>query len=124
MWLTPEEFERQFVAAGYTARREDQRVFNAAKQGLEEMTARLARQLQSHALADEQRRRLWQVGLAGLVAGMLLWVGFAGPVAGAMPASWLWPERMAAHSLRMPIWEGGQQLMRAASPASLVGVVA
>ena len=34
------------------------------------------------------------------------------------------PERMAARSLRMPMWEGGQQLMRAASPESFAVVLA
>ncbi|MGY2737265.1 DUF6118 family protein [Sphingomonas sp. UYP23] len=41
----------------------------------------------------------------------------------AMPASWLWPEWMAARTLRMPLWEGGQHLMRAGSPGSFAGIV-
>ena len=35
----------------------------------------------------------------------------AGPLVRLMPSSWLWPERMAARSLRMPMWEGGQRMM-------------
>ena len=122
--LTPEETGRQIDAASFTARREDHRLFLAARQGMEEVAARLGRHLQSDIAATEQRRRLWQAGLAGIVVGMVLWMIFAGPIARVLPASWLLPERMAARSLRMPMWEGGQRLMRAASPESFAGVLA
>ena len=122
--LTPEETGRQIDAASFAGRREDQRLFLAARQGMEEVAARLGRQLHSHTEAGEQRRRLWRVGLACLAAGMVLWAILAGPIARIMPASWLLPERMAARSLRMPMWEGGQRLMRAASPVSFGGVLA
>ena len=122
--LTPEETSRQIGAASFDARREDQRLFVAARQGLDEVAARLGRQLHSHTEAGEQRRRLWQIGLAGMAAGMVLWAILAGPIARIMPAGWLLPERMAARSLRMPMWEGGQRLMRAASPQSFAGVIA
>lgn len=121
--LTPEELSRQIVAAGYTARKEDHRLFLAARQGLEEVATKIGGQLQSHLAEGEQRRRLWQVGLIGLAAGVLLWAILAGPVARAMPASWQWPERMAARSLRLPLWEGGQRMMRAASPEAFAGVL-
>ena len=122
--LTPEETGRQIDAASFTARREDHRLFLAARQGLEEVAARLGRHLHSDIAAAEQRRRLWQVGLAGIAAGMVLWATVAGGFARAMPASWLWPERMAARSLRMPMWEGGQRLMRAGDAQAFAGVLA
>ena len=122
--LTPEETSRQIGAASFDARREDHRLFVAARQGLDEVAARLGRQLHSHMEAGEQRRRLGQVGFAALVAGMVLWAIFAGPIARTMPASWLLPERMAARSLRLPMWEGGQRLMRAGDPQAFAGVVA
>lgn len=122
--LTPEETSRQIGAASFDARREDHRLFVAARQGLDDVAARLGRQLHSHTEAGEQRRRLWRVGLAALVAGMVLWAIFAGPIARMMPASWLAPERMAARSLRMPMWEGGQRLMRAGDAQAFVGVLA
>ncbi len=122
--LTPEETGRQIDAASFTARREDHRLFLAARQGMEEVAARLGRHLQSDIAAAEQRRRLWQIGLAGLAAGMVLWAIFAGPIARALPASWLLPERMAARSLRMPMWEGGQRLMRAGDERGFAGVLA
>ncbi len=55
---------------------------------------------------------------------MLLWAVLAGPIVRSMPASWLWPEWMAARALRMPMWEGGQRLMRAGSPEAFGGVLA
>lgn len=122
--LTPEETSRQIGAASFDARREDHRLFVAARQGLDEVAARLGRQLHSHTEAGEQRRRLWQVGLAALVAGMVLWAILAGPIARIMPASWLLPERMAARSLHMPMWEGGQRLMRASDAQAFAGVLA
>jgi hypothetical protein len=122
--LTPEEFGRQTLAASYDARREDHRSFVAARQGLEEVATKIGRQLDSHLLADEQRRRLHRAGLIGLAVGMALWAIIAGPIVRAAPSGWHWPEQMAARSLRMPMWEGGLRLMRTASPGAFAGIVA
>ena len=122
--LPPEEVSRQIIAASFDARREDHRLFLAAKQGMDEVATRLRHQLESHTEAAEQRRRLWRAGLAGIVAGMVVWAILAGGLARVMPESWLLPERMAARSLRMPMWEGGQRLMRAADAQAFAGVLA
>ncbi|KQM21493.1 hypothetical protein ASE73_15735 [Sphingomonas sp. Leaf24] len=122
--LTPEELNRQIVEAGTAGRHEDRRAIAAARQVIEEVATKLGRQLDSHVMADDQRRRLWRVGLACIVAGMVLWAIVAGPIARSMPASWLLPERMAARSLRMPMWEGGQRLMRAGDARAFAGVLA
>ena len=125
--LTPEQLNRQIVEAGVAGRSEDRRAIAAARQVIEEVATKMGRQLDSHLMAEEQRRQMRQrvrhVGLACLAAGMLLWAVLAGPIVRAMPASWLWPERMAARTLRMPMWEGGQRLMRAASPDAFAGVL-
>lgn len=121
--LPPEEIGRQITAAGFDARREDHRLFAAAKQGMDDVAARLDRQLRSHIEAGEQRRRLWQVGAGCLAVGMILWAVLADPIARSLPASWLAPERMAARSLRMPMWEAGQRLMRAGDAAAFAGVL-
>jgi len=122
--LPPAEIGRQITAAGFDARREDHRLFAAARQGLEEVAGRLGRHLESDIAAADQRRRLWQVGFAGIVVGMVSWAALAGPIARSLPASWLLPERMAARLLRMPMWEGGQRLMRAGDPQAFAGVLA
>lgn len=122
--LTPKEIGRQIGAAGFDARREDHRLFVTARQGMDEVAARLGHQLHSHTEAGEQRRRLRRVGFLGLAVGMVLWAIFAGPIARLMPASLLLPERMAARSLRMPMWEGGQRLMQAGNVQAFASVLA
>ncbi|WP_322966062.1 DUF6118 family protein [Sphingomonas fuzhouensis] len=122
--LPPEEIGRQIMAAGFDARREDHRLFTAAKQGMDEVAAKLRYQLDSHVMAGEQQRRLRQMGLAGVAAGMVLWAALAGPIARSFPASWLLPERMAARSLRLPMWEAGQRLMRAGDATGFASLVA
>jgi hypothetical protein len=125
--LTPHEIGQQILETATASRQEDRRAIAAARQTIEEVATRLGRQLESHVMADEQRRRVQHVrlstGLIALMAGTFLWAIFAGPLARAMPASWLWPEWMAARTLRMPMWEGGQRLMRAASPGAFRGIV-
>lgn len=120
--LTPDEISRQLVAAGHTVRMEDHRVFLAARQALEEVAAKLGRHLQSDIAAGEQRRRVGHAGLIGLVAGMAVWAILPGPIARTMPASWHLPERMAARSLAMPMWDGGQRLMAVAGPDTWRGI--
>ena len=125
--LTPEEINRQIIEVGTAGRSEDRRAIAAARQVIEEVATKMGRQLDSHVMADEQRRRVQHVGrhvgLIALVLGALLWAVFPGPIARSMPSSWLWPEWMAARTLRMPMWEGGQRLMRAGSPEAFAGVL-
>lgn len=125
--LTPAEINRQIIEVGTAGRSEDRRAIAAARQVIEEVATKMGRQLDSHVMADEQRRQVRHVGLtcglACLVAGMLLWAFLAGPIVRAMPASWLWPERMAARTLRMPMWQGGQHMMQAGSPEAFADVL-
>lgn len=125
--LTPETISRQIDAAGYTVRVEDHRLFAAAKQGLEEVTARLGRYLQSDIAVGEQRRRLRYASLIGLVLGMALWAAGAGVVARAMPETWLWPEKMAARTLRLDAWTASRRLAAVSQPDTwnkmVVGVI-
>ena len=67
---------------------------------------------------DEQNRWLLWSAICGVVLGVVLWAVFAGVVARAVPASWQWPEKMAARTLDMPMWEGGQRMMQLAAPES------
>lgn len=73
---------------------------------------------------DEQNRWLMWTAIGGIVVGMILWAVFAGIVARAVPASWQWPEKMAARSLDLPMWEGGQRLMRASGPDVFANIAA
>ena len=70
-------------------------------------------------------RRGWLAALAGLGLGMLLGLAFAGPLAGALPARWHGPERLATRALAAPsMWAAGQRLMTVADPEAWRGVVA
>lgn len=122
--VTPDALARQIAAAGNEARASDQRALASARQSFDDMTFRLGGYLRSARDAYVQDRWLYATGAGGLIVGMLIWAGFAGIVARAMPASWQWPERMAARSLDMEMWDAGQHLMATASPGGFGAIVA
>ena len=69
--------------------------------------------------ANAQRKWLFIAGGGGLAAGLLLYALMAGPIARMMPASWQWPERMAARVLdEQMVWAAGRHLLISASPQS------
>jgi hypothetical protein len=123
--MTPEQIAQRIAAAGNAARREDQAAL--AKAG--EDKARVMAELRAIAgsawtRADQKNRQLW-FGLGGAAVGILAWMILPGLVAREIaPASWQWPERMAARTLDLPMWEGGQQMMRAASPSAFAALAA
>lgn len=55
---------------------------------------------------------------------MLLWAAFAGVVARAVPESWLWPERMAARTLRLDTWTASRRLAAISRPDTWNAMVA
>nr|WP_277926036.1 DUF6118 family protein [Sphingomonas sp. JXJ CY 53] len=74
--------------------------------------------------AEDQKRWVMLAAIGGIVVGMALWAVFAGIVARAVPASWQWPEKMAARTLAMPMWEGGQRMMQAGDAQAFANVTA
>lgn len=114
--MTPEQMAQRIAAAGNAARREDQAALATASKGLEDVTRQLHRYVVSARSGDEQNRRLAWSAIGGAVFGMMLWAAGAGVVARAMPESWLWPERMAARTLRLPMFEGARRLAGASRP--------
>ena len=123
--MTPEQMAQRIAAAGNAARREDQAAL--AKAG--EDKARVMAELRAVAgsawtRADQKNRQLW-FGLGGAAIGILAWSILPGLVVREVaPASWQWPERMAARTLDMPMWEGGQRMMRAAAPDAFANIAA
>lgn len=123
--MTPEQMAQRIAAAGNAARREDQAAL--AKAG--EDKARVMAELRAVAgsawtRADQRNRQLW-FGLGGAAIGILAWAIVPGLVARKIaPANWHWPERIAARTLDMPMWEGGQRMMQSASPAAFRAIVA
>lgn len=123
--MTPEQMAQRIAAAGNAARREDQAAL--AKAG--EDKARVMAELRAIAgsawtRADQKNRQLW-LGLGGVAIGIFAWAIVPGLVAREIvPASWQWPEKMAARTLAMPMWKGGQRMMRAASPDAFAALAA
>jgi hypothetical protein len=123
--MTPEQMAQRITAAGNVARREDQAAF--AKAG--EDKARIMAELRTIAGSawtkhDQKNRQLW-FGLGGLAIGILAWAIVPGLVAREIaPASWQWPERMAARTLDLPRWDAGQRMMQSAEPAAFRAIVA
>ena len=113
--VTPRHVADRIVAASAGARDEDRRVIR----GLEDVTRQLQGYVVSARAGDEQNRWLAWSMVAGTIMGIVLWTLLAGPILRATPDSWHWPEKIAAHMLFMPMWEGGQAMMRAASPEAL-----
>jgi hypothetical protein len=66
---------------------------------------------------------MW-TAIGGVVLGMVLWAVFAGVVARAVPASWQWPEKMAAQTLGGTKWEGARWLAAASYPDTWNAMVA
>jgi hypothetical protein len=62
-----------------------------------------------------QREAILYAASGGLIAGAALWVLLSGPAARALPSSWHIPERMAAATLHMTMWEAGGRLMQASN---------
>ncbi|KMS50384.1 hypothetical protein V474_12520 [Novosphingobium barchaimii LL02] len=122
--MSPEQMAQRIAAAGNAARREDQAAL--AKAG--EDKARVMAELRAVAgsawtRADQKNRQLW-FGLGGVAAGIFAWAILPGLVAREIaPASWQWPERMAARTLDLPRWEAGQRMMQSASPAAFRAIV-
>lgn len=124
MMLTPEEMGQRLNAAVTDAVRELRHQIGTTDTMLRNVAGSLSDRLGSARRGDEQNRLLLWTGLGGLVLGLLLYAIVAGPIVRLMPSSWLWPERMAARSLRMPMWEGGQRMMHAASPEAFAAIMA
>jgi hypothetical protein len=100
---------------GSTARQEDRQTIATARAGLEDVTRQLHGYVVSARRGDEQNRWLIWTAIGGVVVGVIVWAVFAGIVARAVPASGN-GRKMAARSLDLPMWEGGQRLMRVSAP--------
>ena len=105
---TPRHVVDRIVAAGGDARAEDRRTIATAAAELKDATRALQGVTASARRGYEQNRWLMWTAIGGVVLGMVLWAAFAGVVARAVPASWQWPEKMAARALDLSMWEGGQ----------------
>ena len=75
--------------------------------------------------AKAQNRRAWLFVGAGVVLGLVLCAGLAGPIVRLSPDHWLWPERLAAWIVAEPTpWDAGARIMARASPTDWERLVA
>ncbi|MCM3681259.1 DUF6118 family protein [Sphingomonas paucimobilis] len=114
--MTPEQMAQRIAAAGNAARREDQAALVTARKGLEDVTRQLHAFVVSGRTGDEQNRWLAFTAIGGVIAGIVLWAAFAGPILRVTPDSWRWPESMAARTLGGTTWEGARRLATASYP--------
>jgi len=71
----------------------------------------------------EQRAALVYAAGVGAAAGVVLWAGFSGPLARALPHSWQVPEKLAAATLHLDRWAAGSRLMQSVDPTSWKAVI-
>ena len=124
MAMTPEQMAQRISAAGSAARREDQAALAKAGEDKARVMAELRAIAESAwSRADQKNRQLW-FGLGGAAIGIFVWAILPGLIAREIaPASWQWPERMAARTLDLPRWEAGQRMMQSASPTAFRAIV-
>ena len=87
-----------------------------ASESLRSAAGELSRWIDTARVASVQNPRLIQVGAAAFVGGVLLWSMLPGIIARSVPASWHWPERMAAQTLRLDMWQAGERMMEITDP--------
>ena len=121
---TPRHVVDRIVAAGGDARAEDRRMIATAATELKDATRVLQGVVASARRGQEQNRWLMWSAIGGIVVGMILWAAFASVVARAVPANWQWPEKMAARTLSLPMWDAGRQLAVSSSPETWNTMVA
>lgn len=116
--LTPQSFTAQVREASESVRRLAQRELSDTLQQVRMAADDMKGIVEGH--RTRQVQNYWLAGMTGVgaIAGVIVWVGFSGPVARALPAGWSVPERMAAATLRLDRWAAGAQLMRTVDPAS------
>ena len=114
--LTPETFTAQVREASESVRRLAQRELSDTLQQVRIAADDMKGIVEGHRTRQAQNYWLAAMAGAGAVFGVVVWVGFSGPVARALPAGWGVPEKMAAATLNVDRWDAGARLMQSDSP--------
>jgi hypothetical protein len=114
--FTPERFAHNIRAAGAKAREDEHAMFSQSTETFVALGRELAGLLKSAHTAEDQIKvqRIW--GAGGLIIGVIVTVILPGAIAHALPASWAWPEHMAANILYRDEASAGARLMEVANP--------
>jgi len=116
--LTPDNLGREISLAGEAARKQDHARLKKAEDAHEQAIGQLKDMMRTARDVERQDYWLGGVAVAGGLFGMLFLTTLNGPIARALPASWLMPEKIAAEALDMPRWDAGARLMGTANPES------
>jgi len=115
---TPQTMAERIAQASETARRSDHDRLVQAQIELGAVGEDLRRMVGTVHSAAEQRQRTIKTAASGILVGVMLWAGLAGPVARSLPESWQLPERMARRALGAPtLVDAGAKLLQSADPA-------
>ena len=116
MALTPEDIGCQIENAGRSARKEDRQALEYGYHQLRDAIGKLDGMVASALNAEKQWRQVEIASAVAAFGGFLLACILPGALARTAPASWQWPERMAAGILHQNQWSAGARLMRGAAP--------
>lgn len=114
--LTPESFTAQVREASESVRRLAQRELSDTLQQVRRAADDMKGIVEGHRTRQVQNYWLAVMAGAGAVFGVVVWVGFSGPVARALPTGWSVPEKMAAATLNLDRWDAGARLMQSDNP--------
>jgi hypothetical protein len=121
---TPQTMAERIAQAAEIARRSDHERLLQAQIELGTAGEDLRCMVGTIRTAAEQRQRTTRVAGAGVLIGILLWAGLAGPIARSLPESWQLPERMARRALgAATLVDAGARLLQSADPARWEEVV-
>jgi len=109
---TPAAFVSEIAYASHNMQQRVSHELFVANQTVGSAAHVLERLIGGHRSAKEHNYRLAVMAAAGVVFGIVFWVSLSGPIARALPASWLVPERMAAASLRLDRYDAGLRLIQ------------
>ena len=116
MTLTPEDIARQIENAGRSARQEDRQALEYGHHQLQNAIGKLDGVVASAHTAEKQWRQVEIASAISAFCGFLLACILPGAIVRTAPASWQWPEQMAAGILHQDQWSAGARLMQGAAP--------
>lgn len=115
---TPQTMAERIAQAAEMVRRSDHERLLQAQSDLRTAGAELRQIVSSARTAADQRQHVLKVAGIGVLGGVVLWAGLAGPLARSLPDSWQLPERMARRMLGAPtLVDAGSRLLQSADPA-------
>ncbi|MDF8334329.1 DUF6118 family protein [Novosphingobium cyanobacteriorum] len=121
---TPLTMAERIAQAAEAARRSDHDRLIQAQSELRAAGEDLRRTVGTVRTAAVQRQQTVKAVGIGVLTGVVLWVGLAGPIARSLPDNWQLPERMAKRALGAPtLVDAGAKLLQSADPARWEEVV-